>query len=155
MSCMRGGAAGPRHGRRGRRTSQMIRVAHERIGALFSLAEAEARRGPGKLPDRYVRLARKIGMRYNLRLATEFRELYCRRCSVYWVEGRTVRTRFRSGRRVRTCLACGSIRRTWTGPRRLRESVEEPAGPRSVPSEEPVLVGDEDETFDGDEGEEE
>ncbi len=133
----------------------MIRTAHERIGALFSLAEAEARRGPGPLPSRYVRLARRIGMRYNLRLATEYRELYCRGCSTYWVEGRTVRTRLRAGRRVRTCLACGRSRRVVTRRRTVRAPADEPgATPRGEP-EEPVLVGDEDESFDGDEGEDE
>jgi RNase P subunit RPR2 len=50
-------------------------------------------------------------MRYNVRLMPEYRELYCRGCSSYWVEGRTVRTRLRSGRRVRTCLVCGRTRR--------------------------------------------
>ncbi len=41
----------------------------------------------------------------------EYRELYCRGCSAYWVEGRTVRTRLRGTGRVRTCLACGRSRR--------------------------------------------
>lgn len=132
----------------------MIRTAHERIGALFSLAESEARRGAGELPTRYVRLARRIGMRYNLRLAPEFRELYCRGCSTYWVEGRTVRTRLRAGRRVRTCLACGRVRRVLSGYRTIRERYEEPAPPRPGGPEEPALVGEADEPFDG-EGEEE
>jgi ribonuclease P protein subunit RPR2 len=152
---MRGGPAGARRGRRGRRTSQMIRTAHERIGALFALAEAETHRGPGPLPTRYVELARRIGMRYNLRLASEYRDLYCRGCSTYWVEGRTVRTRLRAGHRVRTCLACGRPRRVETGARRISESAEEPGAPPRGRSEEPVLVGDEDEPYDGDEGEEE
>ncbi|MCI4357146.1 MAG: hypothetical protein L3K18_08450 [Thermoplasmata archaeon] len=108
---MPGAAAGGRRGRRGRRTGRMIRVAGERVSALFALAESEARRRPTGLADRYVRLARKVGMRYNVRLLPEYRELYCRGCSAYWVEGRTVRTRLRSGHRVRTCLVCGRVRR--------------------------------------------
>jgi ribonuclease P protein subunit RPR2 len=89
----------------------MVRVASERVNELFGLAEAEAGRGPNGYADRYVALARKVGMRYNVRLLPEYRELYCRGCSAYWVEGRTVRTRLRSGRRVRTCLVCGRSRR--------------------------------------------
>ncbi len=50
-------------------------------------------------------------MRYNVRIVAEYRDLYCRGCSTFWVEGRTVRTRLRAGRRVRTCLACGRVRR--------------------------------------------
>jgi ribonuclease P protein subunit RPR2 len=89
----------------------MLRIARERISALFVLAGTEAAAGEYALSDRYVALARRIGTRYNVRLLPEFRELYCRRCSAYWVEGRTVRTRLRHGRRVRACLLCGSLRR--------------------------------------------
>jgi ribonuclease P protein subunit RPR2 len=90
----------------------MVRIARERISSLFALAEREAATGHAELADRYVTLARRIGMRYNIRLLTEYRELYCRGCSTFWVEGRTVRTRLRSGRRTRTCLKCGRVRRT-------------------------------------------
>jgi len=89
----------------------MVQIASERIASLFALAEKEA---AGKLPElasRYVDLARRIGMRYNVRLLPEYAELYCRGCSSYWVEGRTVRTRLRGGLRVRTCLRCGRERR--------------------------------------------
>jgi ribonuclease P protein subunit RPR2 len=89
----------------------MIQVAGERVTELFALAEAEGPKGVDGFADRYVRLARKVGMRYNVRLLPEYRELYCRGCSTYWVDGRTVRTRLRSGRRVRTCLVCGRTRR--------------------------------------------
>ncbi|MHB1867262.1 MAG: ribonuclease P protein component 4 [Thermoplasmata archaeon] len=100
-------------GRRGRRTSVMVRIARERVAALFVLAEAEGRPGGDlALGDRYVRLARRVGTRYTVRIAPEYRERFCRSCSSLWVEGRTVRTRLREGRRVRTCLVCGRIRRT-------------------------------------------
>ena len=100
-----------RTGRRGRRTGAMVRIARQRVTDLFALAEREARGQRLDLADRYVTLARRIGMRYNVRLGREYRELYCRACSAYWVEGRTVRTRLRSGVRVRTCLRCGRQRR--------------------------------------------
>ena len=97
----------------------MVRIANERIVVLFTLARKEAEAGQPELSDRYVRLARRIGMRYNVRLPSEFSELYCRGCSRFWVEGRTVRTRLRSGWRVRTCLACGRERRVPIDPPRL------------------------------------
>ncbi|MGP8109522.1 MAG: ribonuclease P protein component 4 [Thermoplasmata archaeon] len=111
-----------RGGRRGRRTGSMVRIAGERIADLFALAEREAVASHGDLAHRYVVLARKVGMRYNVRLLREYRELYCRTCSVFWVEGRTVRTRLRSGRRVRTCLACGRERRTPVRPSHERSA---------------------------------
>jgi ribonuclease P protein subunit RPR2 len=95
----------------------MVRIAAERISDLFALAESEAKGSRPYLSDRYVRLARKIGMRYNVRLLPEYSELFCRGCSRFWVEGRTVQTRLRAGRRVRTCLGCRRRRRTAFGPR--------------------------------------
>lgn len=88
----------------------MVGIARKRVADLFSLAEREAFGGHLELADRYVSLARQVGMRYNVRLLSEYRELYCRRCSAFWVEGRTVRTRLRAGRRVRTCINCGARR---------------------------------------------
>ena len=95
----------------------MVRIARERVSELFALAERESLNRHPELADRYVALARRVGMRYNVRLLGEYRELYCRACSTFWVEGRTVRTRLRGGLRVRTCLRCGYRRRTLTrGP---------------------------------------
>jgi ribonuclease P protein subunit RPR2 len=134
--------AGPvrRGGRRGRRTSLMVRIARERIADLFALAEREAEHPASRLADRYVRLARRIGTRYNVRLPAVYRELYCRGCSSYWVEGRTVRTRLRGARRVRTCLACGRTRRVPLG--RSGRAAAPPEG-FSSPSarDDEVLVG--------------
>jgi ribonuclease P protein subunit RPR2 len=93
----------------------MIRTAQERISDLFALADQESGRGHSELSDRYVGLARRIGMRYNVRLPAAYREMYCRSCSAHWVEGRSVRTRLRSGHRVRTCLRCGWVRRSVVG----------------------------------------
>lgn len=112
----------------------MVRVAHERILDLFELARREAIDGEPKLADRYVALARSIGARYNVRFLPEYRDLYCRGCSSYWVEGRTVRTRLRGGRRVQTCLRCGRVRRV---PRtRARR------GPRGVEASRRLLAAD-------------
>ncbi len=114
----------------------MVRIAGERIADLFALAESESARPHPELANRYVVLARKIGMRYNVRLLPEYRELYCRRCSAFWVEGRNVRTRLRAGVRVRTCLACGRERRTRLHPSRSPATQSLPAGPSPVSRDE-------------------
>lgn len=115
----------------------MVQIAEARVGHLFRLAAREAAQGPGDLPDRYVRLARRIGARYNVRLGAQLRERYCRGCSAFWIEGRTVRTRLRSGRTIRTCLRCGRVRRIsrrTTGPLSR--------GDRAAPSAAPARTGD-------------
>jgi len=119
----------------------MVRVAAERVADLFALAEKEAAAGPAPLADRYVALARRIGMRYNLRLLPEYSEVFCRGCSTYWVEGKTVRTRLRGGHRVRTCLACGRERRM-PFRRSGRRAENGPGNPRrGSPQPEIALLG--------------
>lgn len=117
----------------------MVRIARTRVIDLFGLAEREALRGEFELADRYTRLARAVGARYNVRLLHEFRDLYCRGCSCFWVEGRTVRTRLRARRRVQTCLRCGRIRRTLTA-RRSAGLVSPPVRRRVGESADPALM---------------
>ena len=129
-----------RTGRKGRRTGAMVRIARERVSHLFGLAEREARGPHPELADRYVALARRIGMRYNVRLRRDYRELYCRSCSAFWVEGRTVRTRLRSGSRVRTCLRCGYQRRTPSAQGTGSGAQHPPPGSREVRRDEGALA---------------
>lgn len=117
----------------------MVRIARERVSDLFALAERESRGSHPALADRYVALARRIGMRYNVRLMREYRDLYCRGCSTFWVEGRTVRTRLREGHRVRTCLKCGRQRRTPAGNLRVRRRRLPESSPRELPRPEGAL----------------
>lgn len=119
----------------------MVRIARQRVGDLFALAEREAATGHAELANRYVRLARRIGMRYNVRLLAEYRDLYCRECSAYWTEGRNVRTRLRRGHRVRTCLACGRERRTRTGSGSRSAYVPPSLPPGRAAREEVALAG--------------
>lgn len=119
----------------------MVRIARERIDDLFALARAEAAAGRAPLPDRYIRLARRIGMRYNVRLLPEYSDFYCRGCSSFWVEGRTVRTRLRGGIRVRSCLVCGRLRRVPLGPRVPSVRVGPSAGQEPGPVDERAPTG--------------
>ena len=131
----------------------MIRVARERVDDLFGLALSEAKDPGSPLPDRYVALARRVGTRYNVRFLPELRDYYCRGCSVFWVEGRTVRTRLRGGQRVRTCLKCGRVRRVPFGPRAASRGADDEAPPprgdfvepAAVEEEEPAGLEEEDE----------
>lgn len=130
---------GKRRGRRGLRTSVMVQVAQDRIVTLFARAEEATRRGFPAYADQYVRLARRIATRYNVRLTPEVRSRFCRGCLVYFVEGATVRTRLRDGRRVRTCLRCHRSYRTVL-PRRSRAHSPVPAGLPGGPHVQPLAV---------------
>jgi ribonuclease P protein subunit RPR2 len=113
----------------------MVRIARDRVARLFALADQERSQGDLSRSHRYVRLARRIGMRYTVRISGVLREQYCRSCSAYWVEGRTVTTRLRGGIRVRTCRVCHRIRRT-----RLTPRPEGPPQSPDSPSEAEVAV---------------
>jgi len=88
------------------------KIALERIGILFALAAREFGRHPER-SDRYAGLARKIGMRYNVRIPKELRMRFCRYCLSYLVPGRncTVRTNSRLRSVEVKCHKCGRITR--------------------------------------------
>ncbi|MDE1835265.1 MAG: ribonuclease P [Euryarchaeota archaeon] len=130
----------------------MVAVARERIEILFRQAESASREGALEIADRDVRLARRIGTRYNLRLPSELRARFCRRCFHYLQEGVTSRTRLRQGRRVVTCLSCG---RSYQRPYRAKRSRATSSPPLPGPLTEPIAVPvDELGEGEGEEGEE-
>ena len=87
-------------------------IGAERIERLFSLAEKEFPSHPER-SHRYVSLARKIAMRYNIRLPSGLKRLYCRKCYKYLKP--SINSRVRTNPRQRavtvTCLECGHVMR--------------------------------------------
>ncbi len=61
-------------------------IAKERIAILFDLAEKEFKENK-KYANRYVELARKIGMRYNVKIQKELKRKFCKHCKSYLVPG--------------------------------------------------------------------
>lgn len=94
-----------------RRKGAERRIALERIDILFRLAEREALRGNLPRANRYASLAAKIGMRYNVRLPSEFKRRYCRTCHAFLVPGVNCRVRVGRGKVTSTCGVCGDVRR--------------------------------------------
>ena len=83
-----------------------IKIAKERIDILF--AEA-AKSREQDLRDRYVELARKIGMRYNVKLTTTQKRKFCRYCHSYF--GTNVKRRLVKGFLTVACQKCKKISR--------------------------------------------
>jgi len=95
------------------RNTQYKEIARERIEKLFDLAEEHFRENP-LLSDRYVELARKIGMKCQVRMPARLKMRFCRRCGSFLIAGVNSKFRVRSdgdGRVVVTCLRCGTIKR--------------------------------------------
>ena len=94
-----------------RKPESQIRIARERMEILLDLAEKEVKKHPDR-SRRYVELARKIGMRYNVRLGSHKRRI-CRRCNTLLIPGHNSKVRASAGRKsmIVTCLNCGSLSR--------------------------------------------
>lgn len=77
---------------------------------------------------RYVELARKIGMRYNVRTPANFRRSFCKSCRAYLVPSRNARVRVDEGRIIVTCGGCGAVQRR---PYRREQAARRKARARS------------------------
>jgi len=80
----------------------------ERMQILFDKAKESARSGELGQANRYVGLARALGMKYNVRVPRELKRLYCKHCYKFLLPGKTSRSRVNSQKKrveVR-CLSC-------------------------------------------------
>ena len=87
------------------------RIAAERMTILFRLAESEALARRTGRARRYVELARRIGMRYNVRVPAPFKRSFCKKCFAFLLPSVSSRIRVGRGRVVVTCTACGAVQR--------------------------------------------
>jgi len=84
-------------------------IAEERITILFDEAEKEFEKHPER-SDKYVSLARRVAMRYNVRMPAELRMRFCRKCYKYLKPNvNAIETHTRSVIRV-ACKGCGYTR---------------------------------------------
>ncbi|MBW3015897.1 ribonuclease P [Candidatus Woesearchaeota archaeon] len=88
-----------------RKPADQINIAKERIKELFRQADQEFKNDP-KLSDRYVQLARKIAMKFRIRIPRELKRKFCKHCYSYFKPGVTVRIRTKPGKVVYYCLKC-------------------------------------------------
>jgi RNase P subunit RPR2 len=86
-------------------------IALERIALLLSMAEKQALLGNDRLASRYLYLARKINMRYNVPMPQGYKLVFCKHCGTYLVPARNSRTRLTGGKITRYCTKCGSVYR--------------------------------------------
>jgi len=91
-----------------RRPKWLIKIARERIKILFDEAQKAANLKKYKFADRYVEIARKISMRYNIRIPKDLKRKYCKYCYSFLVPG--VNCVVRANPKLKTmeikCLKC-------------------------------------------------
>ena len=79
---------------------EISKIALERIEQLFKEARINS-----KMADRYVELARKIGMKFNVPIPRELKRKFCRHCNSYFQKS-NYRIRTRNKMIVYTCFKC-------------------------------------------------
>lgn len=87
----------------------MVNTARSRIHRLRYLAQKVDLEGQEDLAKRYLTLARKIGMRYNIKVKDK--TIRCRKCASPLLDGGQVQVRVKRGRIIRHCLNCGDTYR--------------------------------------------
>lgn len=86
------------------------KIARERIKILFELAEKEFKKYPEK-SRRYIQLARKIGLRYNIRFSRDLKRKFCKNCNSLLIHGFSSRVRIKNKVLEIKCLNCGKTYR--------------------------------------------
>ena len=76
-----------------------------RIKILFEQAEENFSLDP-KLSNRYVQLARKISMKYKVRIPSLFKRQFCKHCYSYLMPSQNSRIRTKNGMLIIYCLNC-------------------------------------------------
>jgi|SRR3989344_4829863 len=94
-----------------------IAIAKHRIRKLFSEADKIFSKN-SKLADRYIELARKIGMKMNVRLPKRFKRKFCKHCYHYLKPGVNSRVRIHKHRVIIYCLNCKKYTRIPLKPKR-------------------------------------
>ncbi|MEM5773216.1 MAG: ribonuclease P protein component 4 [Candidatus Aenigmatarchaeota archaeon] len=84
------------------------KIARERIQILFSLAEKELKQHPER-SRRYIELARKIGLRYNIRLSRELKRKFCKNCNTLLKPGITCSVRIQDKMITIKCKNCNKL----------------------------------------------
>ena len=82
----------------------------ERIKILFKRADLEFKKHPER-SHRYVQLARKISMRYNIRIPMSLKRKVCKKCYRYLVPGLNCRVSVNKTKpdTIVTCIECGNV----------------------------------------------
>lgn len=88
-----------------KKSTQQREIAKNRIKFLFQHAE-EVFKEDSNLSDRYVKIARRIAMKYKIRLPSSLKKRFCKHCHKYLVPSVNCRIRIHKHRLIYYCLSC-------------------------------------------------
>ena len=79
-------------------------LALEKIKILFNEAKLQSEKNI-ELSNKYVKLARKIAMKVNLRIPRDYKRRFCKHCYIYFTN-KNRRVRVHKSRVIYYCLNC-------------------------------------------------
>lgn len=88
-----------------KKPAKQRQIALERIKILFEQAKKIFKKDPS-LSNRYVSLARKIAMKYKVRIPSNLKKQFCKHCYYYLVPSVNCRVRLQKRKVVYYCLNC-------------------------------------------------
>ena len=80
------------------------------IRKLFNEAKSQFNKNPD-LSNRYVKIARKLAMKVNLKFPRELKRKFCKHCYLYLVPGKNSRVRIHKSRVIYYCFNCKNYMR--------------------------------------------
>ncbi len=107
-------------------------MAREHIDSLFENAKQAAKQTAKQaveqaapdnmaLANRYVTLARKIAMKFKIRLTSEQKRLFCPHCYRFLVPGKNLRVRVHEHRIIYYCMDCKKFWRKPVGKKAVKK----------------------------------
>ncbi|MEK6891601.1 MAG: ribonuclease P [Nanoarchaeota archaeon] len=88
-----------------KKPAKQVQIAKKRIRFLFNEAK-ESLKKDAKLSVKCVKLARRLAMKYKIKLPSELKKKFCKSCNSYLMPGVNCRVRIHKSRVIYYCLNC-------------------------------------------------
>ena len=92
------------------KSQKQAKIANARISFLFEQAKLNFKKNP-KLSNDFVKILRRIAMKYRIKLNSKIKKSFCKECSSFLVPGANLRVRVHKGRMIYSCGNCSKIKR--------------------------------------------
>ena len=102
-----------------RKKDNLKKVALERISILFKEADEIFSKNK-ELSNKYVKLARKLAMKVNLKMPSNLKRKFCKHCYSYLKRGANLRVRTKNSKVVYYCLDCKKFTRIGLKPKKSK-----------------------------------
>ena len=88
-----------------KKPANQVEIAKKRIKFLFNEAKGVFKNDPN-LASKYVKTARRIAMKYKIKLPSSLKKRFCKNCYSYLVPGVNSRVRIHKHRVIYYCFNC-------------------------------------------------